>query len=103
MPTNLDVLFHNRFSERFSQILHHVVFSFPSSKATGLNAGLDGNHEYEASYTRGDVEELNEAFKEPGESRALAGGIGPLSFAGSGYGVMLILMVSYPHRSESCS
>lgn len=32
--------------------------------------------------------------QQPSEHRALAGGIGPLTFVGSGYGVMLVLMVS---------
>jgi hypothetical protein len=32
--------------------------------------------------------------EQPGEVRAIAGGVGPLSFAGSGYGLMLIFMVS---------
>jgi hypothetical protein len=36
---------------------------------------------------------LNGLIAEPGESRAMANGVGPLSFAGSGYGVMLVLTV----------
>jgi hypothetical protein len=37
---------------------------------------------------------LEDMLSEPGESRALAGGVGPLSFAGSGYGVTLVIVVS---------
>jgi hypothetical protein len=36
---------------------------------------------------------LADLIEEPGEDKALAGGIGPLSFAGSGYGIMLVLTV----------
>lgn len=44
---------------------------------------------------------LSDFIEEPGEPKALAGGIGPLSFAGSGYGVMLVITVSWLSR-ESC-
>jgi hypothetical protein len=42
---------------------------------------------------------LSDFIEEPGEPKAIAGGIGPLSFAGSGYGIMLVLTVSSSARS----
>ena len=76
-------------SSRFSRLLHQLVYSLPSpdrtipgssapDPSTGLQVPKQG---------------LEEFLNEPGESRALAGGIGPLSFAGSGYGIMLVMMV----------
>nr|XP_031864077.1 uncharacterized protein CI109_000721 [Kwoniella shandongensis]KAA5531149.1 hypothetical protein CI109_000721 [Kwoniella shandongensis] len=41
---------------------------------------------------------LDEMINEPGETRALAAGVGPMSFAGSGYGVMLVLMAILLNR-----
>lgn len=40
---------------------------------------------------------LSDFIEEPGEPKALAGGVGPVSFAGSGYGIMLVLTVSNPY------
>ena len=80
----------------FSHLLHHLVYSFPSPNTTffgqsilhDVNTGLS-----EAGRGQASGSSLEEMVKEPGEPRALAGGVGPLSFVGSGYGVMLILMV----------
>jgi hypothetical protein len=44
---------------------------------------------------------LSDLIEEPGEPRALAGGIGPLSFAGSGYGVTLVITVSLSFHRNS--
>ena len=82
----------------FSTILHHLVYSFPSPNSTNASATAyepvrgakdDGGH--------GGLSGLQEMITEPGEPRALAGGVGPLSFVGSGYGVTLVLMVSVWH------
>ncbi|WVR07545.1 hypothetical protein IAU60_004587 [Kwoniella sp. DSM 27419] len=78
-------------SSRLSRVLHRLVFSFPSPSndtsptPTGPSQGSDTTL-------------LDGLFDEPGESRALAGGVGPLSFVGSGYGVMLVLMAILLNR-----
>ncbi|WVF72869.1 hypothetical protein IAT40_007687 [Kwoniella sp. CBS 6097] len=77
---------------RVSHLLHQLVFSFPTP-ANGTSPstfGKQGSSETTAA--------LDEFFDEPGESRALAGGVGPLSFVGSGYGVMLVLMAILLNR-----
>ncbi len=78
-----------------SLLLHHLVFSFPSPNTTFPgdtfgSAGQNGKNKSDF----GIMEGLEGLVDEPGEPRALAGGVGPLSFVGSGYGVMLVLMVS---------
>ncbi len=66
-----------------SQLLHSLIYAFPSpTNSTLANVQLDSS------------KSLVDLISEPGEPKALAGGIGPLSFAGSGYGVMLVIMVS---------
>ncbi|KAK8854727.1 hypothetical protein IAR55_003466 [Kwoniella newhampshirensis] len=80
-----------RIGDRLSHMLHHVIFSFPSP----------GN-ETELVHDRGSrvakMSAFDEMINEPGETRALAAGVGPMSFAGSGYGVMLVLMAILLNR-----
>ena len=93
-----------RVSRHFSAALHHLVYSFPSPNITDptLSAESPLPGESLPSGGVGGVErgldakmmDLGDPLGEPGEGRAFAGGIGPLSFAGSGYGVTLVLMVS---------
>lgn len=75
--------------ERISLWLHEVIYSMPSpanhTESTGKTA-MDGSS--------GGGQQLHDLIQEPGEPKALAGGIGPLSFAGSGYGIMLVVTVS---------
>ena len=78
-------------SSRFSQLLHHIVYSFPSPNSTvSADTAANPSPGMQLPNAKNGVD----MFSEPGESRALAGGIGPLSFAGSGYGMMLVIMVS---------
>ncbi|KAK6910727.1 hypothetical protein I203_104759 [Kwoniella mangroviensis CBS 8507] len=76
---------------RLSHLLHHFIFSLPSPNNT---TSLD----FKSGRASGDDARLEELFDEPGEGRALAGGIGPLSFVGSGYGVLLVLMAILLNR-----
>jgi hypothetical protein len=76
---------------RVSNALHRVVFSFPSPHNASDDADAAPSVEEGRPYAS--MSALEQAILEPGEPRALAGGIGPLSFAGSGYGIALVLMV----------
>jgi hypothetical protein len=87
-------------SERVSRLLHTVVFRMPSPS----NISSSGDALAEANLTAADVAAAAAeaesmgiaaiAIPDLGASRALAAGFGPLSFVGSGYGVMLVLTVS---------
>lgn len=74
--------------ERISLWLHEVIYSMPSPDNHTLNAGVPSYDDAGNSHTK-----LSDLIEEPGEPKALAGGIGPLSFAGSGYGIMLVITV----------
>nr|XP_019044755.1 hypothetical protein I302_06668 [Kwoniella bestiolae CBS 10118]OCF23685.1 hypothetical protein I302_06668 [Kwoniella bestiolae CBS 10118] len=76
---------------RLSHMLHQFIFSLPSPNNT---TSLD----FKSNRASADEARLDELFDEPGEGRALAGGIGPLSFVGSGYGVLLVLMAILLNR-----
>lgn len=83
-------------SSHFSALLHNVIFSFPSP---GNSTSVDES-EIRAQLLD-EIAVNNTLFpgmarmvQQPSEHRALAGGIGPLTFVGSGYGVTLVLMVS---------
>jgi hypothetical protein len=69
-----------------SRALDSVIFAFPSHR----NGSVAVNTQTPSA------SELDDMFSMPGDAKALAGGVGPLSFAGSGYGVTLILMVRVP-------
>ncbi|WWC71506.1 uncharacterized protein I206_105464 [Kwoniella pini CBS 10737] len=73
---------------RLSHILHQLVFSLPSP-----NNGTDSLDSI--GHDSSDQEAL---FVEPGEGKAFAGGIGPLSFVGSGYGILLVIMAILLNR-----
>lgn len=73
--------------ERISLWLHDVIYSMPSPD--NLTDVTSTQFDDATGKTK-----LSDLIDEPGEPKALAGGIGPLSFAGSGYGVMLVLTVS---------
>jgi hypothetical protein len=75
--------------QRISLWLHEVIYSMPSPNNHTLNTGVP-SYDDGAGNARPKLVDL---IEEPGEPKALAGGIGPLSFAGSGYGVMLIITV----------
>jgi hypothetical protein len=76
----------SQFGQKISEALHTAIYSMPSPD----------NHHDSGMVTddlgRGTT--LSDFIEEPGEPKAIAGGIGPLSFAGSGYGIMLVLTVS---------
>ena len=74
--------------QRISLWLHEVIYSMPSPDNRTLAASMASYDDDGNSHTK-----LSDLIEEPGEPKALAGGIGPLSFAGSGYGVMLVLTV----------
>lgn len=79
-------------SAHFSALLHNVIFSFPTpgnSSAEDQAARID-----EIAGKNALFPEMAKMVQQPSEHRALAGGIGPITFVGSGYGVMLVLMVS---------
>ncbi|WRT68467.1 uncharacterized protein IL334_005443 [Kwoniella shivajii] len=77
---------------RLSHLLHKVVFSWPSA------SNSSSPFAFRSQSTSGDSARLEELFEEPGEGRALAGGVGPLSFVGSGYGILLVLMAILLNR-----
>lgn len=78
-------------SSRVSRLLHQLVYSFPTPNRTiSAQSAADPSIGMQLPNAKHGAEDL---LSEPGESRALAGGIGPLSFAGSGYGIMLVIMV----------
>ena len=83
-----------RVGNRVSQALHQLVFSFPSPNITDQTLSAPAPSPGSSKADHG-VHAMtgNAMIDEPGETRALAGGVGPLSFAGSGYGVTLVLMV----------
>lgn len=67
-------------SSRLSYMLHHLIYAFPSPNAARPHGAEPPAHNHDdAGLT--------------GEARAMAAGIGPLSFAGSTYGIILVLMV----------
>ncbi|RSH88835.1 hypothetical protein EHS25_003063 [Saitozyma podzolica] len=81
----------------FSQLLHDFVFSFPSPGNITV-----GPFKFQRSGDWADIEDggagegagdgaFENLVNEPGETRALAHGVGALSFAGSGYGICLVL------------
>ena len=77
----------SRLGQKLSEGLHAAIYSMPTP-----------DDHYERSVQSGDMggkTTLSDLIEEPGEPKALAGGIGPLSFAGSGYGIMLVLTVSH--------
>jgi len=73
----------------FSEVLDKVIFAFPSPRNASHLEVEDG------SSSNGRTRTLVDMITEPGEPKALAGGVGPLNFAGSGYGVVLVLTVGY--------
>jgi hypothetical protein len=76
----------SQLGQKLSQGLHAAVYSMPSP---------DDHYDHGIpSSEMGGKTTLSDLIEEPGEPKALAGGIGPLSFAGSGYGIMLVLTVS---------
>jgi hypothetical protein len=77
----------SKFGVRVSQWLHEAIFSMPSPDHD-TNPGMAEVNDLGGRSTLADL------IDEPGEPRAIAGGIGPLSFAGSGYGITLVLTVS---------
>ena len=87
----------NTIGNHFSHILHNLIFSFPSPNGTSPDVLSTPDHlDPIIDGIEAGMSSLDGMMREPGEPRALAGGVGPLSFVGSGYGVMLILMVSRP-------
>jgi hypothetical protein len=68
-------------SSRLSYMLHHVIYAFPSPNTARPPGDEPPAHNHH------DDADLS------GEARAMAAGIGPLSFAGSTYGIILVLMV----------
>ena len=86
-----------------SSLLHQVVFGFPSPSNETVTSTA-GDHVAAAAVTAlgggPEVYDIDAARKElvdmmePGEARALMAGIGPPSFFGSGYGIVLVFMVS---------
>ena len=74
--------------QRISLWLHEVIYSMPSPGNRTLNVGVTPNDDAEDIHAR-----LADLIEERGETKALAGGIGPMSFAGSGYGFMLVITV----------
>jgi len=81
----------SQFGQKISEALHTAIYSMPSP---------DNHHDSDMAtddFGRGTT--LSDYIEEPGEPKAIAGGIGPLSFAGSGYGIMLVLTVSCLSRS----
>lgn len=84
-----------------SQALHHLIYSFPSnaSAISAPNAAPDGSSKGVASMSPdgGSRSSRTNDFQ-----RALEGGVGPLSFMGSGYGVILVLMVGHD-AAYACS
>lgn len=76
--------------QRVSLWLHEVIYSMPSPDNRTVNA-FTGVASYDDEGNGNN--KLSDLIEEPGEPKALAGGIGPLSFAGSGYGIMLVITV----------
>lgn len=76
----------SQFGQRISEALHTAIYSMPTPE--------DHHESGMTSSSMGGGTALSDLIEEPGEPKALAGGIGPLSFAGSGYGIMLVLTVS---------
>lgn len=83
-----------RVGNQFSQLLHHLIYSFPSPDNGTLLEWDDDNPTGAANSTDGNTTmRIARYLAEPGEDKAFAQGVGPLSFFGSGYGVMLVLIV----------
>lgn len=90
-----------RVGNHFSQLLHHLIYSFPSPH-NGTELEWDDGNDVgygDATNSTGANTTMRIAkfLAEPGEDKAFAQGVGPLSFFGSGYGVTLVLIVSGPH------
>lgn len=90
--------------ERVSKLLHTFVFSLPTpANGTANTTAAVGLKTTAAAAAAADsiADGLGVAaiaVPDPGASRALAAGIGPLSFVGSGYGMTLAVMVSILKR-----
>lgn len=84
-------------SSRFSSLLHTVIFSFPTPSNTTAVDQLSAA-ELQVMEDQAGKDAIFPAVarmvQQPSEHRAMAAGIGPLTFVGSGYGVMLVVMVS---------
>lgn len=80
-------------SSHLSSILHTVIFSFPTPE-NGTVANMTSEQLDEELGKNVLFSGMAKMVQQPSEHRALASGIGPLTFVGSGYGVMLVLMVS---------
>lgn len=88
-------------SSHLSALLHTVIFSFPSpSNVTTPDTSAEKALEIDELASKDLLfPSVARMVQQPSEHRALASGIGPLTFVGSGYGVMLVLMVSQaPHE-----
>ena len=87
-----------RVGRQVSVYLHDLVFSFPSPNVT--DPTLSAPYPVPGGAIPGLQEDTHagssgHAFMdEPGEPKAFANGVGPLSFVGSGYGFTLLLVVS---------
>lgn len=82
-----------RLGTRVSQVLHHLIYSFPTPDNVTLfewdDEDVTGGNSTDGNTTM----RIARYLAEPGEDKAFAQGVGPLSFFGSGYGVMLIFIV----------
>ncbi|WVQ70879.1 hypothetical protein IAR50_000404 [Cryptococcus sp. DSM 104548] len=76
-----------RLGNRASLLLHHFVYSFPSKQPT---------HDHHPDDTTDAIPTIR--AEDSGENQALQESMGPLSFAGSGYGITLILMMILLNR-----
>lgn len=83
-------------SGHVSSFIHQFIYSFPTPNVTtspmGPDEAFQGINAPPGNKSPGQLS-LESLLDEPGETRAMAGGVGPLSFAGSGYGLMLVFMV----------
>ncbi|ODN84548.1 hypothetical protein L202_00478 [Cryptococcus amylolentus CBS 6039] len=78
-----------RLGNRASLLLHHFVYSFPSRQPA---------HPHTDDATDGLPTIRASDYEDSGENEALQESMGPLSFAGSGYGITLILMMILLNR-----
>ncbi|KAL1413561.1 hypothetical protein Q8F55_001335 [Vanrija albida] len=88
-------------SARLSRALHSLVFSFPSPSATASSSARNTTAAAAPKLPANVTDAVNSTdplLSQPGEPRAWAGGVGPLSFAGSGYGVVLIIIAILLNR-----
>ncbi|KAL7422567.1 hypothetical protein Q5752_003215 [Cryptotrichosporon argae] len=90
-----------------SRLLHSLVFSFPSPSNASAPSPFAPDTEAAPSADAPAAPHAARSFAtvsgsslltEPGETRALASGVGPLSFMGSGYGVTLVVMAILLNR-----